>query len=217
MDRHLLRFDKTSTFAFVDLETYNLCLNFIANKPWQVGLMLVKGEDSFETHDILVKWPNPPIFNPIMVTQIFQCSVPTLLNRIDSEGKTPDEVFEKLYPILDKADYIVGHNILGFDLYLIKEWCKIKGKPWRHWLKKAIDTNSLIKGVKLNIPLKPTDDRIEYQYKMYHRIQKGLKSRLGMVGKEFGIEHDYLKLHDAIVDLDLNRKVWNRLKYQVEI
>jgi len=37
------------------------------------------------------------------------------------------------------------------------------------------------------------------------------------LGKENGIEHDYESLHDAINDLDLNLKVWNKLKWQIEV
>ena len=32
------------------------------------------------------------------------------------------------------------------------------------------------------------------------------------LGKEFRIDHDYENLHNALVDLKLNIKVWNELK-----
>ena len=58
-------------------------------------------------------------------------------------------------------------------------------------------------------------------------IHKGLK-REGALGycdwigetrqpREFDIEHDYGKLHNALVDLELNLKVWNKLKWNVEV
>ena len=37
------------------------------------------------------------------------------------------------------------------------------------------------------------------------------------MGEEFGIEHDYDKLHDALVDLELNIKVWDKIKYQIDL
>ena len=58
---------------------------------------------------------------------------------------------------------------------------------------------------------------MEYQYRMSCQIRKTIKTNLSASGKEFGIEHDYDSLHDAIVDLKLNLKVWNKLKWQVEI
>ena len=46
---------------------------------------------------------------------------------------------------------------------------------------------------------------------------KWIKSSLTFLGKEFDIDHDYEKLHNAIVDLELNLKVWNRLKYSLQL
>jgi len=46
---------------------------------------------------------------------------------------------------------------------------------------------------------------------------KGIKTNLTSLGKEYNIDHEYDKLHNAIVDLRLNLKVWNKLKYQIEI
>ena len=50
-----------------------------------------------------------------------------------------------------------------------------------------------------------------------HTRRKGVRTNLISLGKEFKIEHNYDKLHDAIVDLELNLKVWNQLKYQIEL
>jgi len=56
MDKNLLRFDKKSTFVFCDFETYNLCLNFSHNRPWQAGLIKVKGNKIIESLDLYIKW-----------------------------------------------------------------------------------------------------------------------------------------------------------------
>ena len=58
---------------------------------------------------------------------------------------------------------------------------------------------------------------MEYQYKMINYIRKGMKTSLSALGKENEIEHDYANLHDALVDMELNIKVWNYLKWKVEI
>lgn len=57
MDGHLLRFDKEKKLTFIDCETYNLCLSFINNRPWQVGLIEVKGDSIIKETDILINWP----------------------------------------------------------------------------------------------------------------------------------------------------------------
>ena len=127
------------------------------------------------------------------------------------------DAFPTIKDWLDHADYIVGHNILGFDVNLIKELYKSMGCHWEHLMPKIIDTNCMARGVKYNMPYKPNENLLEYQYKIYHTRRKDVKSSLSFLGKENGIEHDYDKLHDALNDLDLNLKVWNKLKWQIEV
>jgi len=63
----------------------------------------------------------------------------------------------------------------------------------------------------------PKESLIEYQYKLLHTYKKGIKTNLTALGKDYTIDHDYENLHNAIVDLELNLKVWNKIKFQVEI
>ena len=64
---------------------------------------------------------------------------------------------------------------------------------------------------------KNTEDLTQYQYKMYHERRKGIRTNLAALGREFEINHNPDKLHDALVDLELNLKVWNKLKWQIEL
>jgi hypothetical protein len=120
--------------------------------------------------------------------------------------------------LLEQADYIIMHNGLKFDLYLLKDYAKMMGKPWKWMMPKILDTKSIAQGIKMGIPYKPKDGEfLEYQYRMANIIAHGIKTRLAILGKEYNIPHDYENLHDAIVDLELNLKVWNKLKFQIEI
>ena len=56
-----------------------------------------------------------------------------------------------------------------------------------------------------------------WQYRMLYIRKKGVRTNLPALGKEYEIELDYDKLHDALVDLELNVKIWNKLKWQLEI
>ena len=62
-----------------------------------------------------------------------------------------------------------------------------------------------------------SENFMEYQYRLYNTRRKGIKTNLTALGKEFDIKHDYENLHNTIVDLELNLKVWNRLKYSLEL
>lgn len=212
MDEHLLRFDKTKIYTFIDFETFNLCLNFCHNLPWQVGMLRVQGERILDSKNFYLKWDTElkisedaariTRYNPLTIKKL---------------GVYQAEIFPTIKDWLENCDFIVGHNILGFDLFLIKELYKMNGLSYKHLVEKIIDTNCLAKGLKMSIPYKQKDNLLEYQYKLLHTIRKGVKTRLEILGGEYEIDHDYANLHDAITDLELNLKVWNKLKWAIEI
>ena len=212
MDEHLLRYDKKKTFVLIDLETFNLCLNFCHNLPWQIGMIKAKGDFKLDSKNYYINWDTK-----LKISQDAARITRYDHKKVQKDGLNIKDAFPTIKDWLDHADYIVGHNILGFDVNLIKELYKIMGCKWDHLMPKIIDTNCMARGIKYNMPYKPNENLLEYQYKIYHTRRKDVKSSLSFLGKENGIEHDYDKLHDALNDLDLNLKVWNKLKWQIEV
>ena len=212
MDKHLLRYDKKKTLVFIDCETFNLCLNKCHNLPWQIAMLKVNGNNTAALKDYLIKWDtNLKIgAEAARITRYSQ-------TKMDKEGVSPEEVFPTIKDWLDNADYIVGHNVLGFDIYLIKALYEYMGEDYRHLTTKVIDTNCIARGVKYDLPYKTEDDFTCYQYKILNTRRKGVKSSLTALGREFDIDHDYENLHNALVDLELNLKVWNKLKWQIDL
>lgn len=217
MDGHLLRFRQDVTYGFLDLETFNLCLHFKQNRPWQVGFLKVQGEQIVESIDVRIKlkWPDAPY-----LTIGKGAAEVTKFNHHEHEklAISPEEAFSKFWPRLKEVDYIVMHNGLKFDLFLLKGYAEYMGVDWKWMVPKIIDTKSVAQGIKMGIPYNAKKEPyFEYQYKLANSFARGIKTRLETLGKEYGIEHDYDRLHDAIVDLELNLKVWNKLKFQIEI
>jgi DNA polymerase III epsilon subunit-like protein len=212
MDEHLLRFDKKKTYVFIDCETLNLCLNCCHNLPWQIGMIKLVGSKVIAQKDIFIKWDTELKISEdaARITRYNQ-------KKIDKLGVKPEEIFATIEEWLDDADYIMGHNTLGFDIYLIKDYYKYMGKSAEHLYPKLIDTNALAKGIKMGIPFKSGDDLMEYQYMAYHKRKKGIRTNLTALGKEFDIDVDYDNLHDAVNDLMLNIEVWNKLKWQIDV
>ena len=212
MDEHLLRFDKSKELVFIDCETFNLCLHSCHNLPWQISMLKVKGDKSIDERDFYVKWETD-----LEISE--DAARITKYNPKDMEkkGVAPEGILPTVMDWLDNADYVVGHNILGFDLYLIRDFYKYMGKDYKHLVPKMIDTNCIARGIKGEVPYDGEMDFTAYQYKIYHTRFKKIKSNLTWLGKEFNIDHDYDNLHNAIVDLKLNLKVWNKLKWQVQI
>jgi len=212
MDEHLLRFRKDKKLVFIDCETYNLCLSFCHNVAWQISMISTDGTYKKDERDFYIKWDTP-----FKISDDAKRITRYNESFVNKNGKEPKDVFPIIKKWLDGADYIVGHNIIGFDIYLIKEMYKMFGEDYKHLVPKLIDTNCIARGVKMEIPYKPEEDFIEYQYRIVNTRRKGIRSSLTLLGKEFNIEHDYDKLHNAIVDLELNLKVWNKLKYALEL
>ena len=212
MDSHLLRFDKDKTFTFIDFETENLCLNFRHNRPWQMAMLKARGDSKFEEEDLMIEWERELKVSP-EAARITRFSDEKYKNRRQSY----DTVFKTMEEWLEDADYIVGHNILGFDLYLILEFYKKMGKNGTHLVDKVIDTYCLSKAYKLGSQKPSESSLIEYQYGLLNLHKRGLGGNLKAMGLNFEIKHNYEKLHDALVDLELNLKVWNKLKWQLEI
>jgi DNA polymerase III alpha subunit (gram-positive type) len=212
MDSHLLRYKDDITFCFVDFETLNLCLSFCHNLPWQASVIMVKGNRIIEELDCFIKW-NTKLTISAKAAQITHYSQDV----VDQYGKPPEEVFEEIYNRFNNCDYIIGHNILGFDLFLIIEWCKLMKRPWKHFIGKIIDTNCLARAIKGSYPFKNGDDLIEYQYKVYHKRDKSIKSSLSLMAKELDIPFDPGMMHNAIYDLRINVQVFNKLKFMIDI
>jgi len=76
---------------------------------------------------------------------------------------------------------------------------------------------SIARGIKNNLKPKNIENFLEFQLQMLNIRVKGQKNSLAALGKQYSIEHDYEKLHNAIVDLELNLKIWNKLKYEMEV
>lgn len=211
MPSKLLRYDEEKVLTFIDVETENLCLSFINNRPWQVSTIQVKGNNIIKETDKFVYWDDLNVSEGAAVVTRFD------INSYKKRAEPQNDVFNIIYDQLVNSDYIIGHNVLGFDIYLLRDWHKFNGKDWHYILPKMIDTNLLAKGVKFGVPYKSGEDLISYQYTMYHTRQKGVKTNLKAMADEFGLEFDENRLHDSLYDLKINIGVWNKLKYLCEI
>jgi len=212
MDEHLLRFDKEKELVFIDCETFNLCLHSCHNLPWQIAMIKVKGGRIIDSKDFYIKWDTHLKISKeaAIITKFSQ-------SKLDKVGVAPEEIFPTVEDWLDNSDHILGHNLLGFDIYLIKSFYDYMGKDYSPLVNKVIDTLSLGRGLAHEVKYNPDDCFMEYQYRMIHKLKRGVRTTLKAMGESFDIPHDYDKLHNALVDLELNVKVWDKLKWKFEI
>jgi DNA polymerase III epsilon subunit-like protein len=220
MDNHLIRFQKKK-FLFLDFETFNVCLSDEFNLPWQVATILVETVEDNKgriinrergRQDLYLKWDTD-----LKISKEAKIITKYSDSKFKKHCIPEEEAFEIIYSLVEKADYLVGHNFLGFDIYLLRNWYRKHGKNYDNLPYKTLDTFAMAKSVALNHPYKNNEcSLLEFQMKMIGIRKKGIKTNLGALGKSNQIEHDYSKLHDALVDLELNVKVWDKLKYQID-
>lgn len=210
MSKIITNAPKNPRLCFMDMETLNLALHECHNLPWQIAMIIMEGNRIVDKFNFLVKWPFP-----------VECSKGAAeknhydADEIAKNGLPPEEVFEAFDRELNKADYICGHNLVSSDAYWSQCFYRMnKEKPFNIY-PKMLDTHCILKGIKLEQLPKPNEDPTAWQIRMYHTRKKGLKTQLELMGKEFNIEHDYSKLHDALCDLELNVKVFDQIRYQI--
>ena len=209
---NLLRDNKEKLFMWLDVETENVALHDQLNKSWQVSWALYRNNKIEEEFDFYIKWPEGLNVSP-MAAKITGFDP----YKIDRLGKPLEEVLNVLDENLKKADIVAGHNVLGFEAYQVPSlYRKAKREPF-NIVPKALDTFAIAKAVKLEIPYNVNENFAAWQYRLYHKIQKGIKCSLGALAKEFEIPHDPSKLHSAIEDVRVNIGVWDKLKYMINI
>ena len=66
--------------------------------------------------------------------------------------------------------------------------------------------------------LKTVDEnRTLWQYKLNNYIKRGMKTKQETMLKEFDIEFEKDKLHDAIYDVEMTLKLFHKLIWNIEI
>ena len=208
----LLRYKKDQSYILFDLETE--CVNLAhLNLPWQAGYVVRRGDNIIKVVNDYIKWDNLNISPDAARITKFD------IQKYESLAKPALQVLHDLEVYLNDEEYIVlTHNGNNFDFYLYQLWRKKLGlAPNWSFLKRSIDTNSLSKAYQLGIKTFNRVDGYSEGLKYTNYIQKGLKSSLGKMAKDLGVECDESNLHDAEFDTIINWGVWNKLKWLIEI
>lgn len=213
----LLRYKKGVKYSLIDLETYSLCLSLGHNVFWQASILEVVEDKVTKSKNLFIDWQKKDIeisSEAARVTNYYSDAVQANLKNCISLK----EAFEEIDKSLQWADYVVGQNIIAFDLPLIADFYRNNKKDWKFIVPKIIDTKCIAWGIKTeNMFDANRQSFVEYQVKMSTGVSKGVKTSLGVLCKDYGVEYDKDKAHDALYDLEVNLKVWNKMKWDIEV
>jgi len=210
MDESLLRFDKNQKYLVFDTETEGL--NLIRSRPWQVAWLLVEGGKILEKHDMFLDWPNLDVSAGAAKITGFT------MKEYNKRKESPRKVWEKFSKHLyDKDTFIVGQNLLGFDVYMVNIWRELmKLEADYSYVERIIDTRALAVAIAKDIPV-DKDDFISWQYRLINHRERKLKTSQAFLLKKYNIDHDPKRLHDALYDIEMNFKVFRKQLFDLEI
>lgn len=197
-------------FIIADFETARLN-TMMDNLPFECSWVKAVRGKIVERHKHYLKWPNFKMSPDAARITHFQQSW------VDN-GDDPREVlnlWEK--DALSEDTLLVGHNFLGFDVPIWMLWRRELGLPPR-WdvCNRVLDTHLLSRALKMN--WKPDrSNLLAWQYKVSAGYEKGVKTSLGVMCKELGINVDEKKTHIGDYDVDLTLAVFWKLVNMMEI
>ena len=171
-------------------------LNLFHSTPFQLGFIVWEGKKVIKEYDFYIKWPDLFISNFVKKYAHYNP------DRMANEGVSPNQVFSIFSEYINNPEYyFVGANVLGFDTMVTYNCLKKLGLSHSYdFLNRTYDVNALFKLYKLGI--KPNnDDLLAQQYAANDLKLKGLKSNVAYVAKEFNIEFDESRMHDALTDV----------------
>lgn len=214
MKEHLLRFNKKQKFLVFDFETCSLNLASKNNKPWQLAYAAYEGDNIKDQRNIYIKWENLPISE--------EARRITKFNELEYQKKSidPSEALQLFEKYLYDPSYIkVGHNILGFDIYMhniLRKCCGLKSDY--SFINETIDTLCIAKSIKKDICV-PKDRKhfALWQFKLTSIYDRKMKNSIKALCKEYDIAFDENKLHDALYDISLNYEIFKKQIWQAEI
>jgi DNA polymerase III epsilon subunit-like protein len=204
MQKNLLRFNKDQKYIVFDTETESLSLALA--KPWQLS-WLVYDNGKLQEEDHLLYWDDLKVSDD--AAKITRFSYETWKKK----SKNPIDILKSFDNYLYNKQYlIIGANLFGFDIYILNSMRKMLGlKSDFSYLDRVIDIQCIQKGIYNGLKSVP-ENRLEWQYQMYHTVKKGVKTSVKHLCSIYDIDFDENLAHDAIYD---NRKCLEIFKKQI--
>ena len=208
-----LRFIRDQKYMVFDFETCSLNLSSPSNKPWQLAYQIYKGRNLIESKDFYIKWDDLKLSEGARQVTNFNDK------KYESIAIDPKKVlcsFEK--HLYDKDCIVLGHNILGFDIYVHNIFRKLLKLPCDYsYLNRSVDTLCLAKAINSSIDISKSEDFASWQFKLNSLRIKGVRLNLGACCKKYQIDFDPSKLHDALYDIKKNFEVFQKMIWEIDI
>ena len=206
----LLRFNFNQNYLILDTETEGL--NLVSTRPWQVSWITAKGKSITSKNDRYLLW------NDLKMSD--GAARITGFNFFDYKSKAEDPkiVLNDLWKIiLDPTYIIIGQNILGFDVYVLNILRKCCGLNSDYsYISRVLDTRALAMAIATNNKEISKSD-VLMQYKFVNHRDKKIKTSQSALLKHYQIDHDPSMLHNALYDIEMTFKIFQKQIQEIYI
>ncbi len=213
MIEKLARFDNKQKSVVFDFETCSLNLVSADNKPWQLAFQVYEGDKLLESNDYYIHWEDLKLSDGARKVTGFKDS------KYKKLAQPAEKVLNHFEKYLYDDSYIkVGHNILGFDIYVHNIYRKLLNKkPDYSYLKNCVDTLCLAKAIHKGIDLNDGDNFLSWQFKLNSFHERGMRLNLGACCKQYEVPFDSNKLHDALYDIKKNHEIYRKMLWKIKV
>mgnify|MGYP005821983417 FL=1 len=212
MNNELLRFRNDLNLLIFDYETCNLNLCSEDNKPWQLSFMVIENGKVQEKVDYHLAWDDLHVSPEAAKITGFN---EKKHQKLAVDPRKALDHFEKY--LYDDSFIKVGHNLLGFDVYIHTIHRKLLGLGADYsYINNLLDTVCLARAIKKEIKFK-NGNLLSWQYKLHDLRERGLKVNLQQCCKDYSIDFDPKLLHNALYDIEKNYEIFQKMIWQVDI
>lgn len=213
MKENLLRFKNKQKYIVFDFETCSLNLASFSNKPWQLAFNVYDSGKLIDSQDYFIKWDDLNLSEGARRVTNFNHDL-YVSKAVDASGVLSH--FEKY--LYDPSFLILGHNLLGFDIYIHNIFRKLLGEKTDYsYLPRVLDTLCLAKACHKGIEPCKGEDIFSWQMKLNSFHERGMRLNLAACCKKYGISLDPSRLHDAQYDIQKNYEVFQKIIWELEI
>jgi DNA polymerase III epsilon subunit-like protein len=211
---NLLRFNGQQKYVVIDVESNGL--NLIGSRPYQLSWVVADSRGVISRHDHILKWDGFVMSKEAQRVNRFNW------DDYNERARDIGPIYEEFAKYLFDPQYlIVGQNLLGFDIYMIKVIQKALGLPVDFsYLRRLIDTKAIFVGNKKGVDFSVLDNSSDFlaaQFSSTSIIEKGLKSSQGFLLDEYEVPHDKARLHEALYDVEMLFELFKKMLWRIEI
>ena len=206
----LLRYNFKQRYVVFDTETEGL--NLITSKPWQIAWIECEGKKVIKKHNRFIKWDDLNVSPDAARVTGFD------RDYYESVAEDPMVVWKDFEKALYGNNIVLGHNILGYDIYILGVWLRNMGVriSYENFIGDLLDTNILAKAIAKG-DKNPGSELLAWQMRYLHFRERGLKTNQKHLLQHYNIDFDEKKLHDALYDIEMNFEIFQKQLWELEI